>query len=477
MAFKYFTIFGAMRTGSNLLERSLDQYAGLSGHGELFNPQFIGKPDRREFLTMPLADRNADPIGLLNLLVEASPHAIPGFRIFDNHDQRVIDFAARDPNCAKIILRRNPVDSFVSLQIAQKTGQWMLMKDENRRFAKIRFEPAQYEAYLAKRRAHYGPIRRAAQEAGQPVFEVDYDDLSEISVLNGLARYIGSTETKTSLANKIQRQNPPSLADKVDNIEELQAHITLPGAMNPSAPPEPQPAFGALGEMIASKTYPLIYAPIPGAGVGEFKRMLTEAARSDGEVDPRLAHGLKAKHLIRRRWRGAFAFSFARHPAERILDVYLRRILRAEDGAYTMVQMAIARDYGGPSPEAIQQTERALVEGFDAFLRFVEDNLAGRTAIRVDPAWTPQSTLLAEFGRETPLDFIGRVERLDEDVAFVLGRVKAPIHDLAHKIRASFEKVEDGLPRRAWLTRDREEKIKSIFERDYARLGYDFLSE
>lgn len=108
MAFKYFTIFGAMRTGSNLLERSLDQYAGLSGHGELFNPQFIGKPDRREFLTMPLADRNADPIGLLNLLVEASPHAIPGFRIFDNHDQRVIDFAARDPNCAKIILRRNP---------------------------------------------------------------------------------------------------------------------------------------------------------------------------------------------------------------------------------------------------------------------------------------------------------------------------------------------------------------------------------
>lgn len=35
MTFTYFTIFGAMRTGSNLLEHSLDQYAGLAGHGEL----------------------------------------------------------------------------------------------------------------------------------------------------------------------------------------------------------------------------------------------------------------------------------------------------------------------------------------------------------------------------------------------------------------------------------------------------------
>ena len=75
------------------------------------------------------------------------------------------------------------------------------------------------------------------------------------------------------------------------------------------------------------------------------------------------------------------------------------------------------------------------------------------------------------------MDFIGRVERLDEDVAFVLGRANAPIEDLAHKIRASFDKVEDGLTRSAWLTRDREEKIRAIFDRDYARLGYDFLSE
>ena len=40
---RYFAIFGAMRTGSNLLERSINQFPGLHCHGELFNPSFVGK--------------------------------------------------------------------------------------------------------------------------------------------------------------------------------------------------------------------------------------------------------------------------------------------------------------------------------------------------------------------------------------------------------------------------------------------------
>ena len=39
---RYFAIFGAMRTGSNLLERTLASYDGLRTEGELFNPGFIG---------------------------------------------------------------------------------------------------------------------------------------------------------------------------------------------------------------------------------------------------------------------------------------------------------------------------------------------------------------------------------------------------------------------------------------------------
>lgn len=476
MAFTYFTIFGAMRTGSNLLEHSLNQYESLAGQGELYNPHFIGKPERREFLAIPLAERNTDPVGLLHKLISATPETIPGFRIFDNHDRRVIDFAARDPNCAKIILTRAPIDSFISLEIAQATGQWMLMKDENRRVAKMRFDPQKYEAYLAKRKAHYSFIRRAAQEAGQPVFEIDYNDLSEISVLNGAARFIGTTEVKTNLPDKIRRQNPPAWEDKVENVEELHAYAAGDGITAPEVDPEPQPKFGALGEMVASKTFDAIYAPIPGAGMGEFRKVLTEAAVAAGDADARLATGMKDKHLTRRRWRGAFIFSFVRHPAERLHDIFIRRIARAEGDAYTMVQMMMARDYRGPGPGEMTSSPDALLAGFDAFISFVESNLGGRTALRIDPAWTPQSTLLAAYARETPMDFVGRVEHLDDDLQFVLSRMKAPPMELTMKLKASLARVEDEMPKAAWLTRDRETRIRKIFERDYDRLGYGFIS-
>lgn len=476
MAFRYFTIFGAMRTGSNLLEHSLSQYEGLAGHGELFNPHFIGKPQRREFLTIPLADRNADPLSLLQKLIDATPGTIPGFRIFDNHDRRVIDFAARDPDCAKIILTRSPIDSFISLEIAQETGQWMLVKDENRRVAKMRFEPEKYERYLAKHAAHYSFIRRAAQEAGQPVYEVDYDDLPDLAVMNGAARFIGSPEVRANMPDKIRRQNPAAWEDKVENAAELRAYAAAHGLSAPATDPEPKPKFGALGELIASKTFGAIYAPIPGAGMGEFRKVLTEAATAAGDPEARLATGLKEKHLLRRRWRGAFVFSFIRHPAERLHDVFIRRIARAEGDAYTMVQMMMARDHRGPGPGEMTSSTEALLAGFDAFISFVEANLSGRTALRVDPAWTPQSTLLASYTRETPLDFTGRIENLDEDLPFVMSRIAAPPIDLAPKLKASLARIEEELPKSVWLTRERETRIRKMFERDYARLGYDFLS-
>lgn len=476
MAFKYFTIFGAMRTGSNLLEHSLNQYEGLAGHGELYNPHFIGKPQRREFLTVPLAERNADPVGLLHKLMAATPGAIPGFRIFDNHDRRVIDYAARDPNCAKIILTRSPIDSFISLEIAQETGQWMLVKDENRRVAKVRFDPDRYEQYLTKRAAHYRFVRRAAQEAGQPLYDVDYDDLADLAVMNGVARFIGSPEVKANMPDKIRRQNPPAWEDKVENVEALRQYAAAHGLATPATDPEPKPKFGALGEMIASKTFAAIYAPIPGAGMGEFRKMLTEAAGAAGDADAQLASGLKEKHLVRRRWRGAFVFSFVRHPATRLLDVFIRRIARAEGDAYSMVQMMLAQDHRGPGPGEMTSSPEALLAGFDAFISFVGANLGGRTALRVDPAWTPQSTLLAAYVRETPLDFIGRIERLEDDLSFVLARLNAPPVDLAPKLTASLKRIEEELPRSIWLTRAREARIRKIFERDYARLGYDYIS-
>ncbi len=43
--FDYFVVFAEMRTGSNFLEANLNAFAGLTCHGEAFNPHFIGYPN------------------------------------------------------------------------------------------------------------------------------------------------------------------------------------------------------------------------------------------------------------------------------------------------------------------------------------------------------------------------------------------------------------------------------------------------
>ena len=60
-AFRSFVIFAGMRTGSNLLEATLNAH-DVACFGEAYNPYFIGWPDQQTLYDMTLADREADPL-------------------------------------------------------------------------------------------------------------------------------------------------------------------------------------------------------------------------------------------------------------------------------------------------------------------------------------------------------------------------------------------------------------------------------
>ena len=122
--FDYFVVFAEMRTGSNFLEANLNAFEGLACHGEAFNPHFIGYPKRDSLLDVTQAVRDDQPRRLLRA-IKQTPE-LSGIRYFHDHDPRVFDLVMEYPACAKIILTRNPVDSYVSWKIAQETGQWKL---------------------------------------------------------------------------------------------------------------------------------------------------------------------------------------------------------------------------------------------------------------------------------------------------------------------------------------------------------------
>ncbi|MEM7547126.1 MAG: sulfotransferase family 2 domain-containing protein [Pseudomonadota bacterium] len=466
--FRYFAIFGAMRTGSNLLEKTLDHYEGLAGLGELFNAHFIGGPKEIEAFGVTLDQRNLDPIGFLEKVIAAHPGQIPGFRIFAGHDARIMAHAATDPMCAKFVLSRDPVDSFISLNIVKETGQWMLRKEGNRKLAKIHFDGQEFEDYREGLNRHYDHVRGLIRASGQPAFEISYEDLQSLPLMNGAARYAGSVEVKDRLRQRIQRQNPEYAEDKVENPSDL-APYRLAGP----AEREPRPRFIALDAMTVSRGIELTFAPIPGAGAEAVIAMIKAAERLIGADQKALVTGLKAAQLERRRARGSFVFSFVRDPAIRIWDAFQRYALRGEEQAYEDARLAMIRNYGAPGVPEMLRDPAARLRGFDAFLAFAHDNMQGRTAAPQAAAWAPQSLLLGAYSAETPPDFVGRIERLETDLRYVLTRLDLPQDaDLLAAMQADLDAMPQDIALEEVLTPARHGIIRTVYERDYRRLGY-----
>ena len=139
--FDAFVMFAEMRTGSNHLEESLNSLPDVICYGEVYNPVFLGQHNRFDLLGYDMDRREADPIGLLDAIM-AQSDGLPGLRLFHDHDARVVARVLPDPRIAKIILTRNPLDSYVSRKIASETGQWRLTDARHHKTARIRFDLA-----------------------------------------------------------------------------------------------------------------------------------------------------------------------------------------------------------------------------------------------------------------------------------------------------------------------------------------------
>ena len=141
--FKSFVVFAEMRTGSNFLEANLNAIPGVKCHGEAFNPYFIGGEGKQEYLGVDIAARNADPARLLAALRDQTP-GMAGFRYFHNHDPRVFDLVMDDPTCAKIVLTRNQLESYISWKIAVESDQWWMANTKHLKTVRPKFDAAEF---------------------------------------------------------------------------------------------------------------------------------------------------------------------------------------------------------------------------------------------------------------------------------------------------------------------------------------------
>lgn len=460
--FEYFVVLAEMRTGSNFLESNINVFDDLSCHGEAFNPHFIGYPNTPDLLGVTQAEREADPMRLITAFKEA-PN-LNGFRFFHDHDARVIETVLSDPKCAKIILTRNPVESYVSWKIAEATGQWKLTNVTHHKSAKIKFSPQDFARFLDRLKAFQMRVLHRLQETGQTAFYIGYEDIRDVDVMNGMAKFLGAETRLDALSKSLKKQNPSPLLEKVSNPDEMQDALQTVDHFGLSRTPNFEPRRGAsVGNYITAGDVPLLFMPItsgPNKAVRTWLEGIAEAPLSAQMTQ-------KVLRQWKRRTQGHRSFTVVRHPLVRAHAAFCRVILGTGKGSFPKIRDTLKRVHKVPIPAEGAPYDRAAHRAaFLGFLHFLKANLSGQTAVRIDAAWASQGSILQGFSAFAAPDLILREETLASDLeylAFRAERESPALRSEAADVPFTLEDVYDP---------EIEAAAQDAYQRDYMVFGY-----
>jgi LPS sulfotransferase NodH len=468
--FEYFVVFAEMRTGSNFLETNLNAFEGISCHGEAFNPHFLGYPKTKEILGISQDVRDADPKRLLTEIKD-QPHGIGGFRYFHDHDPRILDECLNDKKCAKIILTRNPLDSYVSWKIAQETGQWKLTDSKSRKDGQADFDSDEFNAHLEALQNFQVKLLNRLQTSGQTAFYLSYEDLQSVEIMNGLARYLGVDTQLDALDKSLKKQNPSPISKKVRNFNQMETALSGLDLFNLTRTPNFEPRRGpAIPTYVAAAESGLLYLPIKG---GPENQVLNWMASVDGVNQDALQTKLSQKDL--RQWKrkhpGHRSFTVLRHPVVRAHSAFCKHILGTGPDSYSALRQTLRRRYALPIPEDMPDSSydrSAHRTAFAEFLVFLKGNLTGQTAIRVDAAWCSQTQALQGFGEFALPDRVIREDDLETEFAQLLATTK-------HEGDVALGPTGEELPFELSDIYDAEIETlaQDVYQRDYMMFGFE----
>ncbi|MGR3679458.1 MAG: sulfotransferase family 2 domain-containing protein [Paracoccaceae bacterium] len=469
--FDYFVVFAEMRTGSNFLETNLNAFIGIECHGEAFNPHFIGYPNATDILNVSQSERDADPERLIQKFRTQSD-AIGGFRFFHDHDPRVLEFVLSDPRCAKIILTRNPLESYVSWKIAVATGQWKLTNVKSRKAALAEFDGDEFGAHVEALQDFQVMLLNRLQSTAQTPFYVAYEDLQDLNVLNGLARWLGCDDQLENLDKSLKRQNPAPITSKVSNVDEMISSLSGMDRFNLSRTPNFEPRRGAaVPSYVAGAATPLLYLPMRGGPEKEVVQWLADLDRVKVDALPTKMNQKQLRQW-KRRSMGHRSFTVLRHPVARAHMVFCDRILQTGEGSFMQIRSTLRRQFKLPIPREWPSASYSKSDhrtAFAAYLEFARANVNGQTGIRADANWGTQSQSLAGFGDFNAPDMILREDELSymlPQLARRYGHQEPPVPEPPQ------ETANAPFPLAEIYDDEIESLVAEVYQRDYVMFGF-----
>jgi LPS sulfotransferase NodH len=459
-SFRSFVIFAEMRTGSNLLEATLNGLRGVTCFGEAFNPYMMGWPDKDELEGVTRAEREADPMVLLNTLFNKPDH-MAGFRYFHDHDPRVFDAIMNDPRCAKIILTRNPLDSYVSTLVARETNQWKLNETEVPIPATVTYEGPEFRDMLSAIENFQLRVMHRLQVTGQSGFWLGYEDLRDADVMTGLAHWMGRTEVgRLDPASDQIPQNAREMADKVQNFDQMQVDLQQVDPFTlrriPNFEPRRGPSVPSFWACEAGNG--MLYMPVrcgPGPMVRDWMSGLGQVGKDFTQSSLRQ---WKRKHP------GHRSFTVLRHPLHRAWTAFGHVLTQASPE----LRQVLRDVYQVPLPADEALPDMALADRitlFEDFLGFLRRNLNGQTTLPTHPDWASQSEGVSGFSRFATPDMLIREDRLSDDIAMLAGAAGVDSSKLTALIP---EKMPEFLLKKSLVA-----AAKAVYLRDYIAFGFE----
>jgi hypothetical protein len=453
-----------MRTGSNFLEANLNALSGVSCLGEVFNPHFIGKKDQVEMFGVDLALREQDPRLLLRRLRAQTP-GMAGFRYFHDHDPRILPDLLEDEACAKIILTRNPVDSYVSWKIAQTTGQWKLTNVKNLKQAQARFDTAEFERHMEALQAFQVRLMHGLQTTGQTAFYIDYDDIGDVAVLNGLAAWLGVAGRLDGVDETLKKQNPEDTLAKVTNPAEMELALARLDRFNlnrtPNFEPRRPPAIPSFTAVESGGGAGLLFMPVRAGPEAHVKAWMTKVGTGalTGDFVQKTLRQWKKVHRPHR------SFTVLRHPLLRAHVAFLTMIAsgRLAEHRATLIR-AHKADLPPPGQPFTGTAQHQAA--FLAFLRYAKLSVAGQTGSKVDPHWASQTAVIQGFAGFQGPDLVLREDRLAEGLAFLCADLGLPAPATFTPDTAAAESLA------AIWTPEMEGAAEEAYARDYMGFGF-----
>ncbi len=458
--FEYFVILASMRTGSNLLEERLSAHPEIEGLGELFNPHFVGKPGQDSALGLSREERTQNPEKMIEAIMSSSD-VLAGFRLFDGHDSRVLDHVLQDPRCAKIHLTRSPVESYLSLKAARTTKQWWLGDLKSRRDTTVLFDADEFSQYLRDIEDLRSRVRRGLQRSGQTAYTLDYEDILDGSVVNGIFRFLGASPHKASRQSRSKVQNPAPIMSRVSNPEEMRQGLSGYELFDLERVPdfEATRGAGATGICVSDKLG-LMYMP---TGSGRDDDVIDWMTMASGRQEPTTGLSQRDLKSWMRSTPGHRAFSVLDHPLPRAFHAFSRKVLGEGEVSDEELVSILRRDFF--LPDAIGQNgcdADTLREAFLSFLKYIKASLHGQTGHREHTYWASQTKLLEGYSQIRLPDV---VVREPEALAAIV----------AQKVHRDTPRLEfrPADPRLSGLLSLQIQKVvRSAYRKDFAFLGF-----